>query len=338
MKAALYQGKGKIELTRLPDPECLPEGAVLQNVYASICGTDVAVYRHGTGLGHRITVGGEFGHEVCCRIKEVGTKVKGLSPGDRVYPYPRLVTGDPAKAGTIGGFSELIGAPVIREGIEVYKLSDKISDRAAALIEPFTVGCRAARRSFPQKGEKAVVFGAGTIGAAAAIALKYFGCSKVLVCDPSEFRCSILRNLGFETCSRNSDELLGAMKTYLGLAGSYKGETADADIIIDAAGADQILDIYQEHGKVDSRMVMVAVGTNVRSVDILGMTFGQLALIGSGGYTPEDVRDVMAIMESGRWDVERLITHEYPWEQLEEAIQMAGRPDQALNVLIRYDK
>jgi hypothetical protein len=43
------------------------------------------------------------------------------------------------------------------------------------------------------------------------------------------------------------------MKTYLGLAGSYKGETADADIIIDAAGADQILDIYQEHGKVDSR-------------------------------------------------------------------------------------
>ena len=43
MKAALYQGKGKIELTRLPDPECLPEGAVLQNVYASICGTDVAV-------------------------------------------------------------------------------------------------------------------------------------------------------------------------------------------------------------------------------------------------------------------------------------------------------
>ena len=155
MKAALYQGKGKIELTRLPDPECLPEGAVLQNVYASICGTDVAVYRHGTGLGHRITVGGEFGHEVCCRIKEVGTNVKGLSPGDRVYPYPRLVTGDPAKAGTIGGFSELIGAPSVREGIEVYKLSDKISDRAAALIEPFTVGCRAARRAFPRQGAEA---------------------------------------------------------------------------------------------------------------------------------------------------------------------------------------
>lgn len=40
-------------------------------------------------------------------------------------------------------------------------------------------------------------------------------------------------------------------------------------------------------------MVMVAVGTNVRSVDILGMTFGQLALIGSGGYTPEQALNVL---------------------------------------------
>ncbi|MBQ9060131.1 MAG: alcohol dehydrogenase catalytic domain-containing protein [Firmicutes bacterium] len=318
MKAAIYQGKGKIELKELPDPKCTPQGAILQNVYASICGTDVAVYQHGPGLGHRISIGGEFGHEVCCRIKEVGDQVRGLAPGDRVYPYPRLVTGDPAKAGTIGGFSELIGAPVARDGIEVYKLSDRISDRAAALIEPFTVGCRAARRSFPREGETAVVFGAGTIGAAAAIALKYFGCGRVCVSDPSEFRCSILRDLGFETCSLE--------------------DMAQADIVIDAAGADPILDYYQDHGKVDSRMVMVAVGTNVRPVNILGMTFGQRALIGSGGYTPEDVKDVMAIMESGRWDIEHLITHEFPLQKLEEAIRTAAGTDRALNVVIWYDK
>ena len=64
MKAALYQGQGAIELTTLPDPKCMPEGAILENVYASICGTDVAVYKHGTGLGHKITVGGEFGEQV----------------------------------------------------------------------------------------------------------------------------------------------------------------------------------------------------------------------------------------------------------------------------------
>ena len=336
MRAALYQGKEHIELTELPDPVCSPDGVILQNVYASICGTDVAVYNHGTGMGHRITIGGEFGHEVFCRVKETGESVKDLKAGDRVYPYPRLVTGDPGRAGTIGGFSEFIQAPLARIGQEVYRVSDKISDRAAALIEPFTVGCRAARRALPKAGESALVFGAGTIGIAAAIALKYFGCEKVMICDPSGLRRSIASDLGFAIADSSGEELPAITKDCFGTAFGYKGETADVDIMIDAAGADAILDYYQTCGKVESRMVMVAVGNSPRPVDVLGMTFGQLAIIGSGGYMPEDVRDVMTIMESGRWDIERLITHEYPWEQLEEAIQMAGQPEKALNVLIRY--
>lgn len=337
MRAALYQGKGKIEMTTLPDPVCSENGAILKNIYASICGTDVAVYKHGTGMGHKITIGGEFGHETVCRIVEAGKNVTEWKVGDRVYPYPRLVTGDKRRAGTIGGFSEYISAPNARKNIELYSVSDKISDKMAALIEPFTVGCRGARRAFPKKGETAVVFGAGTIGIAAAIALQYFGCEKVMLCDHSDFRLQIGKELGFAVCNNKKENLKEAAEQYFGTAYGYRGETADVDIFIDAAGGDAILTWYQEHGKVDSRMVMVAVGSSPRPIDILGMTFGQLAIIGSGGYNPEDVQDVMAMMESGRWDIERIITHEYPWEKLEEAIQMAGDAEKALNVVIRYE-
>ena len=59
---------------------------------------------------------------------------------------------------------------------------------------------------------------------------------------------------------------------------------------------------------------MVAVLAGKRPVDILSMMYAHQALIGSGGYFPEDVRDVMDIMKSGRWDIESIITHEYPWE------------------------
>lgn len=336
MKAALYQGKGQIELTKLPDPQCSDDGVILKNLYASICGTDVAVYKHGTGLGHKITIGGEFGHEVVCRVEQVGKNVNDIHVGDRVYPYPRLVTGDTKRAGTIGGFSEYIKAPKASMGKEVYPVSDKISDKVAALIEPFTVGCRSARRSFPKNGETAIVFGAGTIGIAAAISLQYFGCKKVMICDCSDFRLSIAKQLGFEVCNNGTENLKEKAIAVFGEAFGYKGKTADVDIYIDAAGADSILDFYQENGKVDSRMVIVAVGSNARQVDILGMTFGQLAIIGSGGYTPEDVQDVMSIMESGRWDIEKIITHEYSCEQLPEAIEMAANVDEALNVVIRY--
>lgn len=149
-RVALYQGKKNIELTNRQDYECGDNGIILKNVYSSVCGTDVAVYQHGPGMGHRVTVGGEFGHETVCRVS--------------------------------------------------------------------------------------------------------------------------------------------------------------------------------------------AVGTNTRKVDILGLTFGQKSLTGSGGYTPEDVLDVMEIMKSGNWDIEKNITHEYAWEQLTEALETASDPQKALNVMIHFEK
>lgn len=89
-------------------------------------------------------------------------------------------------------------------------------------------------------------------------------------------------------------------------------------------------------GKIESRIVVVAVRAGKRPVDILSMTYAQYALIGSGGYFPEDVRDVMTIMESGRWKIESIITHEYPWEELPQAIEKASQVNEALNVVIRY--
>ena len=89
-------------------------------------------------------------------------------------------------------------------------------------------------------------------------------------------------------------------------------------------------------GKIESRMVVVAVLAGKRPVDVLEMIYSQHALIGSGGYFPEDVADVMEIMSCEKWDIGSIITHEYPWEQLPQAIEQASRVDEALNVVIRY--
>ncbi|NCB92448.1 MAG: theronine dehydrogenase [Clostridia bacterium] len=337
MKAALYQGERNIEIVDLPTPTPGDDDIVIKNIYSSICGTDVAVYTHGPNQGHRITIGGEFGHETVSRVVEVGRNVKDIQVGKRVYPYPRLAKGDPRRAGTIGGFSEYILVPNAKINEEVYAVPETISDKVASLIEPFTVGCRAARRAEPKKGENAIVFGAGTIGIAAAISLKYFGCDKVMICDYSDFRLKIAKGLGFEICNNGKEDLKTKTKEYFGEAISALGMTCDTDIYIDAAGADEIIATYQAMGSVGSRMVVVAVKAGMRSVDVLAMTFGQHALIGSGGYTPEDVRDIMNIMESGKWDIESIITHEFSQDRLAEAIEMASDTEHALNVVIKYE-
>lgn len=336
MKAAIYNGKKNIILKELPKPKAGINDIVVKNLYASICGTDVAVYQHGPGTGHKITVGGEFGHEVVSEVIEVGKNVKDIKVGDRVYPYPRLAKGDTKRAGTIGGFSEYILIPNAKLNEQVYKVDAKILDKEASLIEPFTVGCRAARRAFPKNGEKAIVFGAGTIGIAAAIALKYFGCEKVMICDHSDFRLEKAKKLGFEICNNGKENLAKKAIEYFGEALSIKGVTADVDIYIDAAGAECILETYQEMGKIESRMVIVAVLAGMRPVNILDMTFSQHSIIGSGGYMPEDVKDVMNIMENGKWDIGAIITHKFPLEKISEAIEKAADVDNSLNVVIEY--
>ena len=76
--------------------------------------------------------------------------------------------------GTIGGFSEYILIPNAQRNHSLYTVDKCISDKLASLIEPFTVGCRAARRGMIScgnrlylTGQNAVVFGCGTIGIAA---------------------------------------------------------------------------------------------------------------------------------------------------------------------------
>lgn len=336
MKAAIYNGHRDVSVVELETPVAGDNDIVVRNLYASICGTDVAVYLHGPNTGHRVTVGGEFGHEMVSEVVQVGKHVKGIYVGQRVYPYPRLAKGDPRRAGTVGGFSEYVLIPNAGLNRQVYAIADQISTKTACLIEPFTVGFRAARRSFPQKGENAIVFGAGTIGIAAAIGLKFFGVNQVMLCDLSDFRLEKAKALGFAVCNNRRENLQEKAMATFGTAPSRFGTTADVGIYIDAAGAEPILELYQSMGKLESRMVVVAVRAGKRPVDVLEMTYSQHALIGSGGYFPEDVRDVMSAMASGKWDIESIITDEFSLEQLPQAIERAAQVDEALNVVIRY--
>jgi hypothetical protein len=54
MRAAIYNGQKQIDLTELPTPHAGDNDIVVRNLYASICGTDVAVYLHGPNTGHKL--------------------------------------------------------------------------------------------------------------------------------------------------------------------------------------------------------------------------------------------------------------------------------------------
>lgn len=344
MKAGIYLGKEQVEIRELALPEVGDDDVLVQNLYSSICGTDVAVFMHGPNTGHKVTVGGEFGHETVSRVVKVGKNVTDFSVGERVYPYPRYAKNDTRRAGTIGGFSEYILIPHAKRNHSLYPVDDRISDRLASLIEPFTVGCRAARRGMIPNGthqyltgQSAVVFGCGTIGIAAATTFQYFGMNRVMLCDYSDFRLKLAESLGFETCNPAAEDFAAHASAFFGTAPSLSGKTADIDCWLDAAGAESILEDFLRLGKIESRFVSVAVNNALRNLDLLHMTYAQQSIIGSGGYLPEDVWDVQKIMTCGRWDLERIITHTFPLDELEQAIRTAADVNHAGNVVIQFD-
>jgi len=273
MKAGIYLGQEKIELRDLPMPPVGENDVLVQNLYSSVCGTDVAVFFHGPNTGHKVTVGSEFGHETVSRVVKVGKNVTDFTVGERVYPYPRYAKGDTRRA--------------------------------------------------------------GTIGIAAAVALKHFGMGKVMLCDRAAFRLKLAEGLGFAVCNPAAEDFAAKAATYFGTAPSLSGATADIDCWLDAAGAESILEDFLRLGKVESQFVSVAVNNRPRTIDLLHMTYAQQSLIGSGGYMPEDVQDVQEILASGKWDLERIITHEFPLPELEQAIRTAGDAEHAGNVVVK---
>ncbi len=48
MKAGIYLGRKNIEVREFDMPEVRENDVLIQNIYSSICGTDVAVYTKGT--------------------------------------------------------------------------------------------------------------------------------------------------------------------------------------------------------------------------------------------------------------------------------------------------
>ena len=85
-------------------------------------------------------------------------------------------------------------------------------------------------------GRSAVIFGCGTIGIAAAVALQSFSIDKIMLCDHSDFRLKPAESLSFTICNPASENFEAKAREYFGAAPCLSGMTADIDCWVDAAG------------------------------------------------------------------------------------------------------
>ena len=335
-KAAVYRGIGNIDLIDLPYPKCGDDEIIIRNLLTGVCGSDVAAY-HSGGDDNMIWKDHEFGHEAISEVVEIGRNVVGLNLGDHVFPNYDKALRDPMRMATVGGFSEFIRVPQCEVGYSVLKIDNDIPLRTAVLFEPFVIGTRAARSLNPGTGKTAIVFGAGIIGMSAAIMLKWFGCEKVMIVDISEWRLENARRFGLVTCNPTNEDFKAKAFAEFGSKTSFLGERCSADLYVDAIGKKAAIDSFALVAGFEASLAVVGVHHAMVDLDLAMLCYANWHVGGCGNLpTEEAMVDILDMMRSGTYDLSSLVTHEYPVDQIEEALVMGADTTQAQKVCIAF--
>ncbi len=174
MKAAVLTEFKHIEWKDVPEPEFGDTEVLIKVSYASICGSDQHVYNG--EFGPRVTLPVIQGHEFVGTVADMGREVRGYKEGDRVAVDPIVWCGEcpacqiqhyPACTSLRligidmdGGFAEYAAA----DASMLYPVAPVVSDRDAALTEPYSIGFHASKRAEIKKGDTLAFYGGGKIG------------------------------------------------------------------------------------------------------------------------------------------------------------------------------
>ncbi len=335
-RAAIFRGPGKVDVVDLPYPACGDDEAIVRNVMTGVCGSDIFAWQK-HGPTSRIWIDEEFGHESVSEVVELGKNVRGLSIGDRVFVNTDKAFRDKRRVSAAGGFSSYLRIPQCEVGYSLLPMGNDLPLRSSVLFEPFVIATRGVKQLAPQAGDNAIVFGAGIIGKASAIMLKWYCCERGMEVDLSDFRLENAAALGFDTCNPARENLQEKAKAIFGASPGYPSEKCGARLYVDAVGVASVIDDFAALAPRDGSITLVGVHKQPVALDLAQVAFNNWHIHGCGSHSTEEMwPEILDMMRSGRFDLAALITHEFPLERITEALDQAGRADEAQKVCITF--
>lgn len=332
MRAGVFQGARKLAVQDVPDPIAGATDIVLDVRACGVCGSDLHTYT----TGRFADVGQIMGHEFAGEVREVGAEVAGIAVGDRVTGLPIQPCGRCRRCresaehlcevwatrsvafGLPGGFAERLRIPDAVLGHNVHRLPETMSYDAGALVEPLAVGVHAVRQARPRPGQSAAVLGLGVIGLQVAQVLHAQGVTPVLGVDRSPLRRSLARQLGVTTFADAA-----AMPT-----------DPEIDMVFEVTGTPELVSSAVELARPRGLVMVVALYERSATWDPTRLVHKELTVRGSAMVTPEDFRDALDLLATGRVKADPLITHRMPLAELTDAFETQLDPERAVKVLI----
>jgi NAD+-dependent secondary alcohol dehydrogenase Adh1 len=180
-----------------------------------------------------------IGHENAGWVREVGSAVTNVSPGDAVILHPLVTCGlcRPCRSGddvhcensrfpgidSDGGMAEYL----LTSARSVVKLADGLEPAAvAALADAGLTAYHAVRKAVPllHPGTTCVVVGAGGLGHIGIQCLLAMTATRVIVIDPNEKARELARELGAHEVVANGNDLTDSADVVLDFVGEQGAE------------------------------------------------------------------------------------------------------------------
>ena len=349
MKALIYKGIKDVVVEERPEPVCGDNDVIVQNIRSGICGSDVGAYLYGT-LASGIFPDKEFGHEMAGLIHKTGNNVLGIQTGQRVWVNPSTSVIDTWDSDMAGAFSQYALVHNARLNYNIYPLPENLSFDDAVLIEPFAVGTHGKNRACCKANHNVLIYGTGTIGLCALNSLIAQGNKKVVVLDLSNDRLKLAERMGAITCNPHEVNVKDFLFSTFGETKSNTpvitktgngptdikltpGKAANVDVVIDCAGAPNIIGDFLSFTKPNAILVCVAVHKQEVPVNFRQIMSTEVSILGSRGYTNEDIQEVIENLRRKNTGITKIVTHRYKLSDAKKAFEAASDPSIGIKVV-----
>lgn len=346
VKAAVLEIAEKLALREFELPETGPEDGLLKVEMAGVCtGTDPNLYRGKVVYADLPII---MGHEMIGRIARVGNVASRrwrVKEGDRVIVEgfircgycPKCIAGDYrfcdnqlSYGGGVsasrpphlwGAYAEYMYLP---SGAVVYKVSEKIAPEAGVLVNAVIANAIHWGRLIGDFGigDAVVVQGVGQQGLALVIAAKESGCNPIIVTGLSvdTQRFALAREFGADyTINVEEENVVQRVREITG------GQMAD--VVVDVAGNPKAIETSIELVRNQGTVVVPAVtGKGVTTPVVFDrLVYRDIRLMGVFSSDCRSMGKAIKLVESGKYPIEKIVTHRFSLEEAEKAVRTAGR-------------
>jgi L-iditol 2-dehydrogenase len=338
MKAAMYYSKEDIRIEEIAIPEIGEDEALVEMKACGICGSDLMDWY----LKNRAPL--VLGHEPAGVIAKKGRKVKDFNVGGRVFVHHHVacltchycIHGDYTLCEQFhkthiepGGFAEYFKVPAPNLQTDTLKIPETMSFEEATFIEP--VGCcvRALKKCNVQTGDSVAIIGVGVIGIIHVALSKIFGAEKTFASDLIDYRLNVAKQFGADVIINSAKE---------DLAAAIKAETDGRGVDIAVVTAPS-LEAYKAGLSVCRKGGKLSVFAPTKPGGFLQISpkelfFSEIQIIPSYSTSHLETRTALKLLESGRIDVKKLITHRFRLADTAKAFKTASESKESLKIIV----